>query len=221
MQLDNTDQIAAISQKSGFTIFELLQGDFSTFLPDANHFQPNEKNYYSKEDIDNITTLVHNKQQNDLTIVIENAELMNEAAANTFLKTLEEPNQSIHFVFLVKNATKILPTIKSRAQNYYCPKLVDVNAAPDIEPETLDLAKRYISAKPAELPKIAATITKSKSDARAKALNVIDAAIQLTYKSYFITGNQQFLVKLDKLLNVHNAIAANGHIKLHLVADML
>ena len=221
MQLNNTESIPTVASKAGFAIFEIPEGDFADILPKAYHAKPNSKGYYAKEDIDELSKLVQSKQQSDLIIVLEDAETMNENAANTFLKTLEEPGDHIHFVFLVRSDAEILPTIKSRAHNYYFPKHSKIADKPDIDAETLKLAKELISATPQQLPKLADIIVKSKPDARSKALKIIDAAIQLLYKSYFVTGNNAYLTKLDKLLAVSEAISANGHIKLQLVAGML
>ena len=221
MQLNNLDAIPTVATKAGFAIFELPEGDFAEILPKAYHAKPNDKGYYGKEDIDEVSKLVHGKQQDDLIIVLENAETMNESAANTFLKTLEEPGDRIHFVFLVRSDAEILPTIKSRAHNYYLPKTAKIADKPEFDSEIMDLAKKYIGATPAELPKLAETIAKSKPDARGKAIKVVDAAIQLLYKSYFVTGNSAFLVKLDKLIAISEALQGNGHIKLQLVAGML
>ena len=221
MQLDNLDSINTVSSKAGFSIFEVPEGDFAEILPKAYHAKPNDKGYYGKEDIDEISKLVHGKQQDDLTIVLENAETINENAANAFLKCLEEPGDHIHFVFLVRNDAEILPTIKSRAHNYYFPKHSKIADKPHFDPEIIELAKKYISASPQDLPKLAESIAKSKPEPREKALKVVDCAIQLMYKSYFVTGNKQFLIKLDKLLAVSEALQGNGHIKLQLVAGML
>ena len=221
MQLSSDSEVEKISQKTNFAIIELPESSFDLILPKASHFEPNEKGIYSKDDIDNISSLVHSKQTDELTLVLENAEKMNESAANTFLKTLEEPGDRVHFIFLVKNASEILPTIKSRAQNYYLPKIDKINNPPQVSPEILDLAKKYISCKPKDLPKFCDTIAKDKKDARAKALAVVDASIQLVYKSYFITSNQQFIDKLNNLLETYDAIRSNGHIKLQLIAGMV
>ena len=221
MRLDNSTEAEQISKKTNFAIFELPKDDFEALLPKANHFKPNEKGIYTKEDIDNISSLVHSKQTSDLVIVLENAEKMNEAAANTFLKTLEEPGDHIHFIFVVKNASEILPTIKSRAQSYYLPNIDKINDPPQISSDILDLAKKYISCPPKDLPKFCDAIAKDKKDARAKALALVDAAIQLTYKSYFVTENKQFLSKLNNLVDTYDAISANGHIKLQLIAGMV
>ncbi len=221
MQLNNLETIPTVATKAGFAIFEIPEGDFADILPKAFHAKPNDKGIYAKEDIDNLSELVHSKQTSDLVIVLENAETMNESAANTFLKTLEEPGEHVHFVFLVRSDAEILPTIKSRAHNYYLPKHTKIADKPNFDAEIMALAKKYIGATPEQLPKIAADIAKDKNDARGKAIKVVDAAIQLLYKSYFVTGNATFLTKLDKLLAVSEALNANGHIKLQLVAGML
>ncbi|MBP5656223.1 hypothetical protein J6X15_01410 [Candidatus Saccharibacteria bacterium] len=220
MRLDSPENLDHISQKSGFTIFELPETDFAQILPNANHFRP-EKEFFTKPEIDDISSLVRTKQTSALTIVLENGENMNDAAANTFLKTLEEPGENIHFVFLVRNINKILPTIKSRAQNYYVVPETQITAAPNIDPELLKTAKEYITCTPKSLPKFCDKIAKDKTDARSKAIAVVDAAIQLVYKSYFVTGQSKYLDRLDNLLKTSEALKANGHIKLQLIAGML
>ena len=47
-------------------------------------------------------------------IVLEHAELLNQACANSLLKSLEEPNEGYHFILLAQKAAGILPTIRSR-----------------------------------------------------------------------------------------------------------
>ena len=112
MQLNNADQIPAISHRAGFAIFELPDTDFSAILTNSLHIKPNEKDIINIEQIREIMPLVQGRQSSDFTIVIENAELMNEPAANAFLKALEEPNDFVHFVFLTRSSSSILPTIK-------------------------------------------------------------------------------------------------------------
>ena len=164
---------------------------------------------------------MHNKQQESFVIVLENGEEMNDSAANTFLKTLEEPGDNVHFVFLVRNASKILPTIKSRAQNYYIATEAKITDAPKIDKELLNLAKSYLTCKPQDLPKFCEQISKEKTDARGKAIAMTDAAIQLAYKSYFVTSQQKYLDRLNSLLQANEALRGGGHIKLQLMAGML
>lgn len=56
-------------------------------------------------------------------IVILNAENINEIAQNKLLKSLEEPNQNIVFILTTVKTDKILPTILSRLNKVYIPKL--------------------------------------------------------------------------------------------------
>lgn len=48
--------------------------------------------------------------------IIENADLMNDSAANKLLKTIEEPQEGIVGFLIAESPTTILPTIKSRCQ---------------------------------------------------------------------------------------------------------
>ena len=48
--------------------------------------------------------------------ILERAETLNEAAANSLLKVLEEPPHYAHFVLLATSAARLLPTIVSRCQ---------------------------------------------------------------------------------------------------------
>ena len=221
MQLSEDADIAHISEKTGFTIFELPDVDFATILPKAYHFRPSEKDFYTKPDIDAVSALVHTKQSDTLTIVLENGEEMNDSAANTFLKTLEEPGEKVHFVFLVRNYSKILPTIKSRAQSYYQVRTVKLTEAPSVSKNMLDLAKQYLTCPSQNLPKFCDKIAKEKKDARSKAIELVDATIQLAYKSYFITKQAKYLDKLENLLKASDNLKAGGHIKLQLIASML
>ena len=221
MQLNKDADISNISQKTGFAIFEFPEADFSQILTSANHFYPNEKDIYAKEDIKTIAEFASKKQSSDLVLVLEEAEKMNEPAANTFLKTLEEPGNHVHFVFLVRNASKILPTIKSRAHIYYLPPENKTSEAPEIDPKIMTLAKQYIACKPKELAVFCDKIAKDKKDGRANAIKIVDAAIQILYKTYFITGKSAYLTKLDSLLRAADALNASGNIRLQLAAGML
>ncbi len=55
--------------------------------------------------------------------LIDDADLMNAAAANRLLKTLEEPTGDIKFFLITKNRNKILPTILSRTMPVTFPAL--------------------------------------------------------------------------------------------------
>lgn len=54
-------------------------------------------------------------------VVIEAAELMNINAANSLLKSLEEPAKNTHLLLLTHQNSKLLPTIRSRCQQLRLP----------------------------------------------------------------------------------------------------
>lgn len=224
MQLNSLEEISTISAKNNFSIFELpLGANFSEILPASVHIKPDEdKNTIDITKIRELSTIAQAKQTRDFYIVIDNAETMNANAANAFLKALEEPNDKLHFVFLSNNTSQILPTIKSRANNYYLVNETKISDAPNYDEATMSLAKQYLSATKANLPDLADKISKlNKESSRQGALKVLECAIELAYKSYFLTGNAQFLQKLEKLIGTSDNIAANGHVKLQLIAGML
>lgn len=159
------------------------------------------------------------KETTDRFFVITPADAMNEAAANAFLKTLEEPHDFCHFVLITENPAALLPTIRSRAQIFIQRRTDQLGLPPSAKPATLTLAKKLITASRADLPALSLEISK-KSDARKTALAVTSTAIELLYKSYFKTGDEKWLKKLPNFLRLYDAISANGHIKLHLVADL-
>ncbi len=181
----------------------------------------------SVEQIREFLALTNSRETKDRFFVITPADAMNEAAQNAFLKTFEEPKDFCHFVLLTDQPGALLPTILSRAQIFF-PRLENtldtppkVNAkTPAAQAKILNQAKKLISASPRDLPTLAADLAKTKTKPREQALDIISAAIELLYKSYFKTGNAKFLTKLPAFLKLHDAIQKGGHIKLHLVADL-
>ena len=61
---------------------------------------------------------------------------------------------------------------------------------------------------------------KKKDNVRAWALEILGIAIEMLYKTYLINGKDVFLMKLPKFLVAYENISRNGHVKLHLVADL-
>ena len=223
MQLEDSSEIPKVAQRSNFCIFELPKGeDLTKIFPNDIHVRKLEdKREITKDLIDDVIKLAAGKQSKNFNIVVENAELMNIKAANCILKNLEEPGQFIHYIFLTYNSGYLLPTIRSRAFCYKIKSKNKITDPPITDPDMLKLAKRYVSAKGADLVAIANEVTKSKRNTRDKAVDLVNTSIELMYKSYFATGNEQFLTKLEKLLKAHEGLQANGNIKLQLVANML
>lgn len=56
------------------------------------------------------------KSESDRIIIIDYSERMTTQAQNAFLKLLEEPGHNIYFILVSHSATKLLPTIISRAE---------------------------------------------------------------------------------------------------------
>jgi hypothetical protein len=223
MFLENLEQVPEIVARSGFSIFALpkMVELEAVQVPRAIVVVPNEKNTISIEEIRRLEELTRTKQVNSLVIMVQHADRLSEGAANALLKMLEAPGKNVHFGFLTYNPSKLLPTIRSRAQNYIFRDENGIDAPPRVDEKILGLAKQLVSATPRQLPGVVAEIAKDKVDARGKAVMVTDAAIQLLYKSYFKTGNKKFLDKLSQLLKAQAALEANGHIKLQLIANML
>lgn len=230
MQLSDPNSIEAIATKNNFSIFELPNNiPFDSLFVNSYHvsFEINEntgklRREITKPQIKEMLKICHNKQADSLVVVVEYADKLNDEAANLALKSLEEPGEDIHYVFLTRSLDGILPTIRSRANCYYLPKTGKVSDAPEADIEVFNLAKQYVSADPKNLPEIVEKILKlNKDDTRQAALKVISCSIDLMYKSYLLKGNQSFLIKIEKLIAAEQAIDKNGHVKLQLIANMI
>ena len=230
MQLNNLNDIETIAPKNNFSIFELPKSaNFNAIFNKSIHvtFELNKdtgkmRREITKAQIDSIIELCHNKQTEALIIVIEHADALNESAANTFLKSLEEPGENIHYVFLTYNINSILPTIRSRANCYYLAETEKISEPPKAELEVFQLAKEYVAATPKTLPDVVEKILKlDKTDTRQAALKVVSCSIDIMYKSYLLRGTPSFLQKIEQLIATQQAIDQNGHVKLQLIANML
>ena len=70
--------------------------------------------------VDEVQKLLHSIHLRSLTpkrfVIIDDVEKMNLQAANTILKTLEEPPEGLYFFLLTAQISKVLKTIRSRCQ---------------------------------------------------------------------------------------------------------
>lgn len=231
MFFDDLAQIPVIAAKTGFSIFAIpsttaldLNNPYTITPTDRDeHGRKGAKTFIRVWQIRELGDFLGKKQSADQYIVIKNAELMAEDAQNAFLKNLEEPGDNYHFIFLTEKPSSLLNTILSRAQVYYPKPTSDpLTTPPRAEEKVKTLAKQLITAKPANLPDIAEIFQKIKKsdERRALALQVVATAIELSYKSYFATSNRQFLKKLPNLITLYDNLNKNGHVKLHIVADL-
>lgn len=223
MFFDDIQQIPSIAQRTSCTIFVVPK----TAKVDLKHtltLRPAEdkkSGNITVEQMRDFLALTNNRETSDRYFIISPADAMNEAAENAFLKTLEEPKAFCHFVLITEHPAMLLPTIISRAQVFFLKTQNRLSSAPTSDPKILALAKKMISASPLELIEISTELSKNKTRPREQALEIISAVIELLYKSYFKTGNIKFLTKLPNFIKLHENLTNNGHLKLHLVADLL
>ena len=218
MFFDDVSQVQKIASKCGTAIF-VLPDDISIEIPGALVLRPEEKTVITIEQVRQVMGRLELKQNKDLFVIIRPAEKMQLEAANAFLKSLEEPGEYVHFVLVTSCPSMLLPTILSRAALYYL-KVKD-DSAIHADVKVKDLAKRLMVAKPAELVGLAEEIAKKKEGVRGYALEVVGTAIEMLYKSYYITGKDIFVKKLPKFLTLYEHLSQNGHIKLQIVASLI
>ena len=217
MFFDNINEITEIASRCGTAIF-VVPKDVEIKIKNAIVLQPEEKTTITIEQVKAILQRLAVKQVTNQYIVIRPAELLNIEAANALLKILEEPGDKVHFLLITDSPSHLLRTILSRAAIYFLKntKSQDIIADAKIK----DLAKRLIVARGADLVAVADEITKKKIGARAYAMEIIGVAIEMLYRTYFITNKEVFLKKIPRFLAAYEGISRNGHIKLQIVANL-
>ena len=219
MFFERVDEIIEIARKNGTTIF-VVPKDISVEVKNAIILAPEDKSVIAIEQVRNILGQITTRQANDIFIIIRPAETMSEAAANAFLKSLEEPRERVHFLLITDNPSQILPTILSRAAVYFLRNKKSIDGEIVADEKIKALAKRLIVAKPAELVDIAEEISKKKDGVRGYAMEVLGVAIEMLYKSYFVTGKEIFIKKIPKFLAAYEGVSKNGHTKLQIVSNL-
>lgn len=222
MFFEKISEISTIVAKTSCSVF-VVPPNTKLKLKHALTLQPDldkKTTTISVEQIRDFLALTNNVETNERYFVITPADVMNEAAQNAFLKTFEEPREHCHFVLLTLQPNALLPTIRSRAQIFYLKTSGSLDQPPAAKDKIMAAAKQLIAATPRDLPAIASDLTKSKTQPRQQALEIVGTAIELLYKSYFKTNNARFLEKLPKFLTLYENLSKNGHIKLHIVADL-
>lgn len=219
MFFESVDEIEQIARKTGTAIF-VVPKDVSVEIKNALVLEPENKSVITIEQVREMIGRISTRQVKDLFVVVRPADMLGDAAANAFLKNLEEPGDKVHFVLITDSPSRILPTILSRAAIYFL-RGGDVIAG-EIKASEKDkaLAKKLLVAKPAELVDIAEEIAKKKDGVRAYALEILGLAIEILYKSYFLTKKEVFVRKLPKFLAAYEGVARNGHVKLQIVSNL-
>lgn len=219
MFFDSVSDIAKIAGRCGTAIF-VVPNDVVVEIPGAIVLQPEDKTTITIEQVRRMLGRLAVKQTTDLFVVIRPAEALGEEAANALLKSLEEPGEKVHFVLVTDEPSVLLPTILSRASLYVLKKEVVSDTQIVADDKIKNQAKRLLAARGEDLVSLVEEITKKKDGVRAYALEVLGVAIEMLYKSYYITGKVAFLQKLPRFLAAYEGISRNGHIKLQIVANL-
>lgn len=220
MFFDNLTEIPQIAAKVGCAIF-VVPKNTKIEIKNAVLLEPTTKTTISIDQVREVLGQFTTKLLEPQFILINPADKLGEEAENAILKNLEEPKENLHFVLITDQPSKLLPTILSRAALYIWRenrgKITEIIA----DEKTKTLAKRLLVSKDRELIALAEDLTKKKDGVREYVLDVLSVAIEMAYKSYFLTSNKAFLSKIPKFLVAYENISKNGHIKLHLVADLM
>lgn len=91
-------------------------------VTNATMVKPDEKGTIAIETVRELYQQARSKQQK-YAIIIDDAEAMTQPAQNALLKLLEEPNDSLHFILTSHKPSRLLQTIRSRAQQTTIPIL--------------------------------------------------------------------------------------------------
>lgn len=220
MFFEDIADISRIAKRTNCSIFVLPKNQ-EISIENALVLMPEGKASISIEQVHSLTESLKTRQIDDKFIIIRPAEAMTTEASNALLKNLEEPQEKVHFVLLTDVPSQLLPTILSRAETYIWRGMMTKIDQLDADDKIKGLAKRILIAKSGDLGELAEEICKKKDGTRAYALSVLNVAIEMAYKSFMMTKKPLFLAKVINLIKAYESISNNGHIKLHLVADLI
>ena len=220
MFFDSIDNIAEIAAKTQTAIFVVPDKE-KVEIKNAFILEPTTKSIITIEQVREMIGSLATRQMEDRFVVIRPADKLGEEAENAILKSLEEPKEKVHFVLITERLSELLPTIKSRAAVYFWRGGKSAISEITADEKTKVLAKKLLAANSKSLVDLAEELTSKKEGVREHVLNILSVAIEMAYKSYLLTGKAGFLTKIPKFLDAYDNIARNGHIKLHLVADLL
>lgn len=229
MYFDDISQIPHLVQAFSTTIFVIDPDTELSVKPLLSIKPENPESNISIENVREIINLTETKQTDKLFIIVRHAELLTEGASNALLKTIEEPGQNIHIIFFTKSPNLLLPTIKSRAMQFYLKQTNYLNNPPKVTADVMALAKRLLVVDKMTLPTLIEEITKKSTrnttnkqeNDKAFTLKIIETTIELAYKSYFKTQNILFLKKIEGLSIAYQNIQKNGNKKLQLIANLI
>ena len=222
MFLENLTNLKNIIDTFSTTIFVIDPETELTLSPAIKIAPETPSSLISIDDVRGMIALTGTKQTKELYFIIKYAEQLTDSASNAILKTAEEPGNHIHIIMLTTHPSRLLPTIRSRSMLFYIKKTNSLSTPPSVSPEIMDYAKKLLVADRSTLSKKKAKKTDGEADSdKSYILKVIETTIELAYKSYFKTKNQQFLKKIIGLSTAYDNITRNGNKKLQLVANLI
>lgn len=220
MFFNSVEEIPYIASHVGCAIF-VVPSSVDVSIKNALVLAPDEKSVIAIDQVRDVLARLSVKQTSEMFVVIRPAEALGLEASNAMLKNLEEPGDRVHFVLVTDAPSQLLPTILSRSALYFLRETRTLESAVEADKKVLDIARRLVVARPGDLPALAEEICKKKDGVRGYVLSILSASIEVLYKSYFKTEKEVFLNKIPRFLSAYEAIASNGHVKLHLVADLI
>lgn len=220
MYFEKKSDILKIAKRTGCAIF-VLPDDEDVFLKKALILSPEEKSVITIEQVRDVLARLNMRQVEDQFVIIRPADALGDEAANAMLKNLEEPGEKVHFVLITGAPSALLPTILSRAEIYFLKTTPNIDTGVTCDEKIKTLAKKLMTSTSADLLGVVEEICKKKDGVRSFALDVLAAAIEMLYKSYFITNKTVFVSKLPKFLAAYESISKNGHVKLQLIANLI
>ena len=241
MFFDNLAEIPALAEKFGFTIFVLPPEIINQNPPRLKQPQPHplenlfpktatliipvnpEKNRIGVDEVREISSKTATKATSSRFVLTLDAKRLTDAAENALLKNLEEPKANYHYAIFTASTESLLPTVLSRAEIFYQRSRDSLKKPVSGDEKQKTLARELLTAGPSELIALANQLSDKKRSKtpREDAQKIVALAIEIAEKSYFATKNPAYLRKLEKLLILSDNLEKGGHLKLHLLADLL
>jgi len=213
MFFDSLDQISLLAKNSGFAIFVVENDVISpvsnlktaktpkNFFEQKSVFVAPVKPDTGKIGIDEVRELIDHckiRQNSPHFVVIENGGALTIESQDALLKLLEEPKENYHFVIFAANLENLLETVRSRASIFIHKSKNITKTPPKVDEETLKYAKKLLTLSPRDVISFEEELTNPKlfKKPREEILKIVQTAIELAYKSYFITKNDAFIAKI-------------------------
>lgn len=190
------------------------------------------------------------KTSSQQMVIIDDADTMTDAAQNALLKLLEEPNSYTSFILTSHKPEQLLPTVRSRTQQYFIPFVSgnvianEVDAISGLTSAKKQQIKFLSSGLPAELARLvesdeyfrlrSSQMQLVKTLLEAKSYDVLAIlikekldrtesvrVIEDAIRLLRLAPSEVGVKKISLLLEAYDAVTNGGNLRLHLVRAML